>query len=262
MSTLPNSMALLADGFHMATHSAALGIAYFAYRYARKNIKNTSYSFGTGKVNALGSYSSALLLFMIALLVLLDSIYVLFNPKQVYYNQAILVAFIGFIVNAISIKILHFKDDHDHNHSHEHSHDVNLMAAYAHVVVDAMTSVFAIFALLLGKYFNWLWVDPLVGIIGAIIIAKWAYSLINKSTYILLDRQPSQQIIDEIKLAIESDKDSKLVDLHVWHLAHGKLSAILSIVSHKFHTVDDYKKRLSKLHLAHITIELNKCQEH
>jgi cation diffusion facilitator family transporter len=211
---------------------------------------------------------------MIALLVLLDSIYVLFNPKQVYYNQAILVAFIGFVVNAISIKILHFKDDHndnhshdhhhshEHNHSHGHSHDVNLMAAYAHVVVDAMTSVFAIFALLVGKYFNWLWVDPLVGIIGAVIIANWAYSLINKSTYILLDRQPSQQIIDEIKLAIESDKDSKLVDLHVWHLAHGKLSAILSIVSHKLHTVDDYKKRLSNLNLAHITIELNKCQEH
>lgn len=266
-----NSMALLADGWHMSTHAAALGIGYFAYRYARIHSKNQNYSFGTGKVHALGSYSSALLLALVALIVFGDSIWTLANPKPIQYDQALLVAVIGFLVNAASIKLLHVgshtHEHYDHPHAgdhqhHGHEHDHNLKAAYAHVVVDAMTSVFAIFALLVGKYFHWVWVDPVVGIVGAIIIAQWSYSLIKTSTHALLDRQPSEEVVNQIKTSIESDGDSQIADLHVWHVAPGRVSAIISVVSHELRTVEDYRRRLIHLDLAHLTIEFNRCELH
>jgi cation diffusion facilitator family transporter len=261
-----NSMALLADGWHMSTHAAALGIGYFAYRYARIHAKNPDYSFGTGKVHALGSYSSAFLLAFVAFFVFGDSLWTLINPQPIQYNEALMVAVIGLVVNVVSIKLLHVgnhehDDEHSHSHSHGHEHDHNLKAAYAHVIVDAMTSIFAIVALLAGKYFHWLWVDPLVGIVGAVIIAQWSYNLIRTSVGALLDRQPSEDITNQIKNSIQSDGDSQIVDLHVWEVAPGRLSAIVSVVSHEPRTVEEYRERLSSLGLAHLTVEFNQCNE-
>lgn len=258
-----NSIALFADGWHMATHALALGIGYFAYRYARLHTGNDEYTFGTGKIQALGSYSSALILAFVALFVLGDSVRAFFVAEEIAYNQAIAVAFIGLIVNLVSIKLLHVGHRHGdgegHAHSHGHEHDHNLKAAYAHVVVDAMTSVLAIVALLAGKYLNWVWMDPLVGIIGAVIIAQWAWALLRNAMKMLLDRQPSASLLKDISTRIAGDGDSQVADLHVWNIAPGRVAAIISVVTHEKRVTDDYKYRLKDLGLSHITIELNHC---
>ena len=254
-----NSIALFADGWHMSTHALALGIGYFAYRYARLHAKNNDYTFGTGKVHALGSYSSALILAFVALFVFGDSLRALFGAEQISYNQAIPVAFIGLIVNLLSIRLLHVGHGHSHDDGHGHEHDHNMKAAYAHVVVDAMTSVLAIFALLAGKYLHWTIMDPLVGIIGAIIIAQWAYALIRNAMQMLLDRQPSAEMMQNIKSKIENDGDSQIADLHLWNVAPGRLAAIVSVITHEQRQADEYKLRLSGLGLSHVTVELNHC---
>ncbi|MFA6268044.1 MAG: CDF family Co(II)/Ni(II) efflux transporter DmeF [Pseudolabrys sp.] len=291
-----NSMALLADGWHMATHTVALGVGVYAYRYARLNAHNPAYSFGTGKVHALGSFTSALFLALVAAFILGDSLWTLMDPKPVRYDEALIVAVLGFIVNAISIKLLHagghdhhdqhgdlhghghdhdhgqhphaHDHDHDHDGAHHHvrdrgrAHDHNLKAAYAHVVVDAMTSVFAIVALLVGKYLGWTAVDPIVGIVGAFVIGQWAYNLIRNATHTLLDRQPSTEVLDEIRSRIQDDGDSRIADLHVWYVAPGRLSAIVSVVAGATRSADDYRARLDDLDLAHLTIEFNQCTSH
>ena len=255
-----NSIALFADGWHMSTHALALGIGYFAYRYARLHATNDDYAFGTGKVHALGSYSSALILAFVALFVFGDSLRALFGAEQISYNQAIPVAFIGLIVNLLSIKLLHVGHGHSHDDGHGHEHDHNMKAAYAHVVVDAMTSFLAILALLAGKYLHWVIMDPLVGIVGAIIIAQWAYSLLKNAMQMLLDRQPSQRTLQEIRTKIESDGDSQITDLHLWTVAPGRVAAILSVITHEKREADEYKLRLSGFGLAHVTVELNHCE--
>ena len=254
-----NSIALFADGWHMSTHALALGIGYFAYRYARLNAKNASYTFGTGKIQALGSYSSALILAFVALFVFGDSLRALFGVHEVGYNQAIPVAFIGLAVNLLSIRLLHVGGGHSHGDGHGHEHDHNMKAAYAHVVVDAMTSVLAILALIAGKYLGWTLMDPLVGIIGALIIAQWSLSLLKNAMEMLLDRLPSSTVLQDIRNKIESDGDSKIADLHLWNVAPGRLAAIISIVTHENRLADDYKMRLSGLDLSHVTVELNHC---
>jgi cation diffusion facilitator family transporter len=253
------SNALFADGWHMSTHAFALGIGYFAYRYARVHSKSPDFTFGTGKVHALGSYSSALLLAFVALFVLVDSAWALFGADQISYDQALPVAFFGLFVNLLSIRLLHVGSGHSHGDGHGHEHDHNLKAAYAHVVVDAMTSVLAILALLAGKYLHWWFLDPIVGVIGAIIIAQWAFALIKNALKMLLDRQPSSSLLNEINDKIESDGDSQTADLHLWHVAPGRLSAIVSIVTHEHRQVEEYKSRLGSLGLSHVTIELNHC---
>jgi cation diffusion facilitator family transporter len=253
------SIALFADGWHMSTHALALGIGYFAYRYARVHARNQDFTFGTGKVHALGSYSSALLLTFVALFVLVDSIWAFFGAEPISYNQALPVAFVGLVVNLLSIRLLHVGSGHSHGDGHGHEHDHNLKAAYAHVVVDAMTSVLAILALLAGKYLNWWFMDPLVGIIGAIIIAQWSFALIRSALEMLLDRQPSSALLKEINDKIVSDGDSQIADLHLWHVAPGRLAAIVSIVTHEQRQVEEYKSRLGSLGLSHVTIELNHC---
>jgi cation diffusion facilitator family transporter len=253
------SIALFADGWHMSTHALALGIGYFAYRYARVHARNHDFTFGTGKVHALGSYSSALLLAFVALFVLVDSIWAFFGAEQISYNQALPVAFVGLIVNLLSIRLLHVGSGHSHGDGHGHEHDHNLKAAYAHVVVDAMTSVLAILALLTGKYLHWWFMDPLVGIIGAIIIAQWSFALIKNALQMLLDRQPSGLLLKEIDERVVSDGDSQIADLHLWHVAPGRLAAIVSIVTHEQRQVEEYKGRLGSLGLSHVTIELNHC---
>ena len=256
---LYNSIALFADGWHMSTHALALGIGYFAYRYARVHSTNSEYTFGTGKIHALGSYSSALILAFVALFVFGDSMRALFGAEQISYNQAIPVACIGLCVNLLSIRLLHVGGEHSHGDGHGHEHDHNMKAAYAHVVVDAMTSVLAILALLAGKYLHWTIMDPLVGIIGAVIIAQWAYALIKNAMQMLLDRQPSSEMLKDIKTKIENDDDSQISDLHLWNVAPGRIAAIVSVITHEKRQADEYKLRLSGLGLSHVTIELNHC---
>lgn len=254
-----HSIAVFADGWHMSTHALALGICYFAYRYARLHAKNNAYTFGTGKIHALGSYSSALILAFVALFVFGQSISGFISPEIISYNQAIPVAFVALCVNLLSIKLLHVGGEHSHEDGHGHEHDHNMKAAFAHVVVDAMTSVLAIIALLAGKYWHWIWMDPLVGIIGAIIIAQWAWALLKNAMQMLLDRQPANNLLQEIQTKIESDGDSQISDLHLWNIAPGRLAAIVSVVAHENRQADEYKLRLKGLGLAHITVELNHC---
>ena len=259
-----NSIAVFADGWHMSTHAIALGIGFVAYRVARQQAKNQSYAFGTGKVHALGGYSSALILGFVALFVAGDSIWSLLHPGVIAFNEALIVAVVSLLVNLVSIRLLHMGEGHDHDHGHEHAkgheHDVNLKSAYAHVVVDAMTSVLAILALLGGKFMGWGFLDPLVGLVGAFIIAQWAYSLIQSSMKMLLDRSAGQEMREEIKALIEGDGDSKIADLHFWDIAPGRTAAIVSVVTHETTSVDAYKARLKKLDLAHVTIEVNTCE--
>ena len=254
-----HSIAVFADGWHMSTHALALGIGYFAYRFARLHAKNNAYTFGTGKIHALGSYSSALILAFVALFVFGQSIWGFISPEVIAYNQAIPVAIVALFVNLLSIKLLHVGGEHSHGDGHGYEHDHNMKAAFAHVVVDAMTSVLAIAALVAGKYWQWTWLDPLVGIIGAVIIAQWAYALLRNAMQMLLDIQPANTLMADIKSRIENDGDSQIADLHLWQVAPGRNAAIISVISHVQRQPDDYKMRLSGLGLSHITVELNHC---
>jgi len=261
-----NSMALLADGWHMSTHAGALGIAAFAYFFARKNARNQDYSFGTGKVNALGGFTSAVMLGMIAILVAADSVYRLYAPKIINFNEAIAVAFLGLIVNVLSVWLLredhhHHHDHTDHHHEHEHHHDHNLKAAYLHVIADAFTSLLAVFALSMGKFFGFVWMDAVIGIIGSCVIAQWSYGLLKTTSRILLDQTPDKDTEQKIRAAIENDSDNKIADFHLWHIAPGRLSAIISIVTDSPKPVEHYKNLLKNFtEIDHLTIEVNKCR--
>jgi cation diffusion facilitator family transporter len=261
------SMALLADGLHMASHAAALSINAFAYVYARKNANNPAFSFGTGKVNALGGFSGAILLAVFALLMAWESSSRLIEPVEIIFNQAILVAVICLLVNGVSVFILgvqthdhdHAKHSHDHDHDHksDHQHDHNLKSAYLHVLTDALTSVLAIVALLAAKYFGFIWMDPLMGIVGAILVARWSIGLLRSTSAILLDKQVSQTLQDKIKYHIENDGDSQVADLHVWSIGPNIHAAIISVVTTNALASEDYKARLPEdLGLEHVSIEV------
>lgn len=215
------SMALLADGLHMGSHTTALAITAFAYLYARRHAHDRRFGFGTGKVNALAGFSSAILLAVFALMMAWESANRLFNPVEIVFNQAILVAIIGLLVNALSLLILgerHDKKDRDHTqHSPGHS-DHNLRAAYLHVLADALTSLLAIFALLAGKFFGLVWVDPLTGIIGAFLVSRWSWGLLKDTADILLDKQALSGVEKAIKEAIERKEGNRIADLHVWSI--------------------------------------------
>ncbi|MDH5357153.1 MAG: CDF family Co(II)/Ni(II) efflux transporter DmeF [Gammaproteobacteria bacterium] len=263
------SMALLADGWHMGTHVAAFLIAIFAYRYARKHADNPAYSFGTGKVNVLGGFASAIALAIVALVMLVESLQRIIEPQQIHFNEAIIVACIGLLINVISAFLL--KDDHDHHHGHSHyhhdehgghhHHDHNLRAAYMHVLADAMTSLLAIAALVSGKYFGWNSLDPVMGIVGAIIITRWSYGLLKQTSPILLDASIEQEYQVKIKDAIENDADNRICDIHVWKVGANHYAAIISLVTHFPNTTEHYKGLLNNLHkLSHVTIEVNQCK--
>ncbi|MGD8961231.1 MAG: CDF family Co(II)/Ni(II) efflux transporter DmeF [Desulfobacterales bacterium] len=258
------SMALLADGWHMGTHAVALGITAFAYYYARKHSDNPNYSFGTGKVGVLGGFTSAVVLAVIALLIGVESIQRLVSPQPIRFNEAIVVAFIGLAVNVISAFLLQEKHHHHHDHSaHDHNHnhqfrDHNLRAAYFHVLADALTSLLAIIALFTGKAFGWIWMDPIMGIVGALIISRWSYGLLIDSGKVLLDRDVNPEAIAEIKSLIESESDNRVSDLHVWRVGTHHLSAIVSIVTHYPKSPDHYKNLLVNYdEIAHVTVEVN-----
>lgn len=258
------SMALLADGLHMASHAVALSITAFAYIYARRHASDRSFSFGTGKVNALGGFTGAILLGVFALYMGLASVTRLMNPVEIIFNQAIAVAVIGLIVNGVSVFILG-GNDHGHDHSHDdehhaHEHDHNLKSAYFHVMADALTSLLAIVALLSAKYFGWIWMDPVMGIVGAVLVGRWAINLLKKTASVLLDRQAPEALETSIRHAIESDGDSRVTDLHVWAIGPGIYSAQIALVAHHPAGPDDYKQRLPEsLHLVHVGVEIHVC---
>jgi cation diffusion facilitator family transporter len=258
------SMALLADGLHMASHAAALTINAFAYVYARRHAHNHAYSFGTGKVNALGGFSGAVLLAIFAIIMAWESIDRLLNPVAIAFNQAILVAVLGLIINGVSVFILGVQHTHTHEHQIKANTDVhqdhNLKAAYLHVLADALTSILAVFALVAGKYFGLNWMDPFMGIIGAILISRWSWGLIQSTSDILLDKQASETLQNQIKESIEGKGDALITDLHLWSIGPNIYSLVLSILTESPHTPSYYKKQLpSGQKLAHVSIEVNQA---
>ncbi len=265
---LSGSMALLADGWHMATHVAAFGITVFAYSYARRHAGNSRFTFGTGKVGDLGGYTSAIVLALVALFMAWESAQRLWHPVAIRFDEAILVAVAGLVVNLISAWLLkdHHHHDHGHHHDHHHGHkghaDHNLKAAYMHVLADALTSVTAIVALVGGKYFGWNWLDPMMGIVGSVVISVWAYGLLKNTSEVLLDGRTAPHLHDEIHEALEQDGDTRIADLHVWQVGSGKFSAIASVVAHEPKSPEHYK-HLLRVHeeLVHLTIEVNRCED-
>lgn len=257
------SMALLADGWHMGTHAVALGIAAFAYYYARLNSDNPNYSFGTGKVGVLGGFASAVVLAIVALLMGIESIERVISPKQIHFNEAIAVAVIGLIVNIVSALLLQDRHHHSEGHNSDKIHqDHNLKAAYLHVMADALTSLLAIIALFTGKMFGWIWMDPIMGIVGALLITRWSYRLLIDTGKILLDRDINQEAVAEIQAKIESDSDNKVSDIHVWRVGSYHLSAIISIVTDYPKPPEYYKTLLADYEeLVHVTVEVIKCDD-
>ena len=256
------SMALLADGWHMGTHAAALGITAFAYYYARKHSENPSYSFGTGKVGVLGGFGSAVVLAVIALLMGVESVQRLVAPVTIRFNEAIAVAVVGLAVNLISAYLLRGRHHHSHQHGSNHAHhDHNLRAAYLHVLADALTSLLAIVALITGKALGWVWMDPIMGIVGALIISRWSYGLLIDTGKVLLDRDVNAEAVEEIRSIVESDSDNRISDLHVWRVGSHHLAAIISIVTHYPKPPGHYKTLLSNYdEMAHVTVEVNPCE--
>jgi cation diffusion facilitator family transporter len=260
------SMALLADGWHMGTHAAAFAITIFAYQYSRKHAGNRAFTFGTGKVSVLGGFASAIALAVVALFMGFESVHRFFTPSRIQFNQAIIVAVVGLAVNLICAVLLQGRHDHhhphdDHHHDHDHHHDLNLRGAYLHVLADALTSVLAIAALTFGKFFGWFWLDPLMGVVGALVITRWSYGLLQETSGILLDKNIDKDIIAAIQKKIEVEEDNRVADLHVWKLGPRDYGAILSLVTHYPKDPEHYKTMLSDFHqLAHITVEVNQGQ--
>jgi cation diffusion facilitator family transporter len=266
------SMALLADGFHMATHAGALGIAAAAYSFARRNANNGRFSFGTGKVGDLAGFASALILMMVALGIGIESLMRLFQPTQVAFGEATLIAVVGLLVNIVSAFMLsgghghhghhphghHSHDDHDHHrHDAHHGHggDNNLRSAYVHVLADALTSVLAIGALLAGRYLGWVWLDPLMGVVGAVVIAKWSVGLIKQSASVLLD-VTDEHVAKEIREVLEADGNVQITDLHVWKVGPDARAAIVSVLAKVEVTAEAIRERLGVVHeVSHLTIE-------
>jgi cation diffusion facilitator family transporter len=258
------SMALLADGLHMASHTAALSINAFAYIYARRHAHDERFSFGTGKVNALGGFSGAVLLAVFAILMAVESVVRLFNPVAIAFNQAIFVAIIGLMVNGLSMFILGHRDEshhgHDHGHDHDHHHhDHNLRSAYLHVLADALTSFLAIFALLAAKYFGLIWMDPLMGIVGAIMVSRWSIGLLIGTSHVLLDRQAPVGIQQKVVAGIQKNGDNRVVDLHLWTVGPDIYAAIVSVVTEIPKPPEYYKQLIpSDFKFVHVTVEVNR----
>lgn len=261
------SVALTADGWHMATHAAALSISGLAYVFARRQAHNPRYTFGTGKFGELAGYTSAVLLAVVSIGIVYQAFQRFLEPVDIHYTEAMLVAVLGLVVNVVSAWLLsdhehgdhhHNDSDHDH-HAHAGHEDGNRRAAFAHVIADAFTSALAIVALIAASQLGWRWVDPLVGCAGALLIAVWALDLMRRTSATLLDALPSRQIADAVRSALEIG-DDRVADLHIWQLGPGHLGAIASIVTHEPHPPAHYRAKLAGIpHLSHITIEVQHC---
>jgi cation diffusion facilitator family transporter len=273
------SMALLADGIHMATHAGALIIAALAYLYARRHAHDRRFGFGTAKVGDLAGFASAVILAMFALMIGYESLVRLAAPVPIRFNEAIAVAVLGLVVNLLSAWLLHQGEDHgQHHHGHEphaHSHDNedavhihhtpnrrdhNLRSAYFHVLADALTSVLAIAGLLAGRSYGWVWMDPLMGIVGAIVIARWSWGLLRDAGAVLLDIVPDEALSERIRKRLETNGD-RIVDLHLWRIGPGHMAAIVAVVTDRPQPPDSYKAKLSGVGpLSHVSIEVHPCQ--
>ena len=285
------SVALLADGLHMGSHAAALGISAFAYAYARRHAASPRFAFGTGKVNALAGYIGAVLLAAFTLAMVWESVARLLNPVPIAFGWAIAVAVLGLAVNAASVLLLgvhdhghdhghdghHDHDDHDEHHEHDHDdhghhghdheqhghgHDLNLRAAYLHVMADALTSVLAIAALLAGLFLGAWWMDPLMGFLGAALVTRWSWGLLRDTSRILLDHQAPEHVLLAVRKAVEGVADNRLYDLHVWSVAPGVYAAALGVVTHTPRPPEHYKALIpAELGVAHVTVEVQECRE-
>jgi cation diffusion facilitator family transporter len=255
-------MALLADGWHMCTHVAAFLITALAYYFTRRHSSNAQFSFGPGKIGVLGGFASAVVLSVVAFLMAGESVHRIFVPLPIHFNEAIAIACVALTVNLVCAVLLKEDHQHEHHHHHAHSHDLNLRAAYLHVLADAFTTLLAIIALTSGKFFGWSWLDPVVGLVGSGVVFSWAYGLLRDTSGILLDRTPkSSDLPNEICHAVEADGDSIVTDLHVWQVGPGKFAAIVSIVAHEPKTSEVYRELLREHEeLVHITIETQACR--
>lgn len=255
------SMALLADGLHMGSHAVAMAVSVFAYYYARRHAGDQRFSFGTGKVNSLAAFASAVLLAAFAAIMISESTSRFINPVNIEFNNALIVAFLGLIVNGASMLLLgHGHDDvhaHEHDH-HHHKHDHNLRSAYMHVLADALTSLFAIFALLAGKYLGANWLDPCMGIVGAVLIIRWSIGLLRESSMVLLDKQLPDSLLMKLRDTIESTSDDRISDLHIWRIGPGINAAEFVIHSTNPKTPNEYRESIPlDLRIVHAAIEIH-----
>ena len=254
------SMALLADGLHMGSHAVAMTVSVFAYFYARHHAGDHRFSFGTGKVNSLAAFASAALLAAFAAIMIIESVNRFIHPVQIQFNYALIVACLGLMVNGISMLLLdhehnHDEDEHDH---HDHAHDHNLRSAYLHVLADALTSLFAIVALLAGKYFGASWMDPCMGIVGAVLIIRWSIGLLRDSSIVLLDKQLPAGHLARLRAAIETTDNDRISDLHMWRIGPGINAAEFVIHSSGPKTPDQYRDRIPRdLRIVHAAIEIH-----
>ncbi len=266
-----NSMALLADGWHMSSHAVAIGLSAFAYAAARRHHGDSRFAFGTWKIEILGGFTSAIFLLGVAALMVFSSVERLLAPQSIRYQQAIAIAIIGLVVNLVCAVILgNAHDHHDEGHHHsdhdDHHHDLNLKSAYIHVIADAATSVLAIVALAGGWFYGWSWLDPVMGIVGAILVASWAKNLVSETGKVLLDREMDAPVVEEIRSAIESTSahgDCRITDLHVWRVGKQAYSCALSLLTHDPDLTPDQVREWLRVHeeIVHSTIEIRLCPE-
>lgn len=269
------SIALVADGLHMSTHAGALLLAALAYTFARRYAADPRFTFGTGKLGDLAGFTSAIVLAVMSVLIGIEALQRLANPAPIHFREAIPIAVLGLIVNLASAALLgtdhdhhhglgHAHDEHDHHHDHEHDHahdhhhhrDHNMRAAVLHVMADAAVSVLVIVALVLARIFGWLWMDPLAGIVGAIVIAAWSWGLVRDTGAILLDMNPDRRLAERIRRAVEAEGD-EVCDLHLWRLGPGHLGTIVSIRACGPRGAEHFRACLARFPtLSHVTIEV------
>lgn len=265
-----NSMALLADGWHMSSHAVAIGLSAFAYAAARRYARDSRFAFGTWKIEILAGFSSAIFLMGIAVLMVVGSVERIFAPQSIHYQEAIFVAVVGLVVNVVCALILGGARDHHHDHQdehaghHHHHHDMNLKSAHLHVIADATTSMLAIIALAGGWMFGWSWLDPVMGIVGAILVATWARNLIVETGKVLLDCEMDHPVVNEIREVVESDThpgNTRIADLHVWRVGKRSYACALSVVTHdREMTPNSIRAQLSQHdEICHVTVEINQC---
>ena len=266
-----NSMALLADGWHMSSHAVAIGLSAFAYTAARRYARDRRFAFGTWKIEVLGGFASANFLLVVAVLMVLGSLERILSPQPIGYQQAMIVAVVGLLVNIVCATILgsareHHEPHDEHERHHAHHHDLNLKSAYMHVVADAATSVLAIVALAGGWRYGWSWLDPAMGIVGAAVVANWARNLIRETGKVLLDREMDHPVVEEIRAAVETGPEAgetRVADLHVWRVGKRSYACALSVVTHdEMLTAKRVREQLA-MHdeIVHATVEIHRCTE-
>ncbi|OJW48296.1 MAG: cation transporter [Thiobacillus sp. 65-1059] len=270
-----NSMALLADGWHMSSHAVAIGLSAMAYATARRYAKDPRFAFGTWKIEILGGFASAIFLLGVAVMMVVGSVERIVSPQPIQYQEAIVIAILGLAVNVVCALILGKAHHHDHGHTHghehghdhhEHHHDLNLKSAYLHVIADAATSVLAIVALFGGWMYGWSWLDPVMGIVGAVLVAAWAEGLIADTGKVLLDREMDHPVVDEIREVVETGEDAgdtRIADLHVWRVGKQVYSCAITVVTHDLALTPDVVRERLSVHeeIVHSTIEIHHCRE-